>query len=116
MVEDLLRLVDAAHEREHQHDVGEPHLLSYTLHRFALEREPLGVGGMGVTGRAAKAEHRVVLARLEVGPADQARVLVGLEVRHPHDDGLRPEGRGDRADALRQALDEEVSAVAGSRW
>ena len=70
---------------------------------------PSRVSRVCVTGRATEPEHRVLLVGLEVRPADQAGVLVGLEVRHPHHDRLWPERGRDRADPLREPLDEERS-------
>ena len=107
----LVRLRDAADEREHQHDVGQAHVLADPPHRPALQREALGVRRVGVARRAAEPEHRVLLVRLEVAPAEQAGVLVGLEVGHPHDHRARVEGGGDGADALGEPLHEERRAV-----
>ena len=66
---------------------------------------------MGVARGAAETQHRVFLDRLEPAPADQGGVFVGLEVRQADDHWPRVEGGGDRADALRQPLDEVVAAV-----
>lgn len=66
---------------------------------------------MGVARRSAEPEHRVLLVGLEVGAAQEAGVLVGLEVRHPDDDRLGPEGSGDGADPLRQSLNDIRSPV-----
>jgi hypothetical protein len=59
-----------------------------------------------VAARAAPAEHRIGLARLELPPADQLGVLVGLEVAHAHDHRARVLRGGDARDALREPLDE----------
>src|SRR5581483_10457476 len=77
----------------------------------ALQREALDVGGMSITGSTAKADHRIVLVRLEPGSADQARVLIGLEVVHPHYHRLWPEGSGDGANSFGQTFDEEARSV-----
>ena len=109
------RLLDAPAEGSIEHDVGQTHLFAHPLHRAALQGEALRVGGVRVARGAAEAEHRV---RFSVGSkpaaAEQAGVLVGLEVRHPHDHRLGIEGGGDRADPFREALHEEVgrSAIA----
>src|SRR5690606_25371237 len=42
----------------------------------------------------------------------QVGIFVGLEVRQTHDDLLRPEGRGQGADALDQLLDVEIDRIA----
>ena len=99
---------DAAAERDHQLDVGQAHLVAHALHRRAFEREALGIGRVRVARGAAKADHRIRLGRLEPAPAEQARVFVGLEVRHAHDHRLRIERRGDRADAFGQLAHEVV--------
>jgi hypothetical protein len=80
-------------------------------HGLAFEREALFVRRVRVARRPAKADHRVVLEGFEVGPTQQAGVLVRLEVRHPYDDGLGPERRGDRADPFGEPFDEELLAA-----
>ena len=104
----LLRLRDAAAERHHDLQIGQPHLVAHPGECGAFERKAVGIGRVGVTRGAAEAEHRIVLLRLEPGAADQAGIFVGLEVGQPHDDRLRIERRGDGADALRQLLDKII--------
>ncbi len=65
---------------------------------------------MRIAGGTPEAQHRVRLRRLEPAAAEETGVLVGLEVRHAHDDRLGIEGRGNRADALGELFDEEVGA------
>src|SRR5690242_11352494 len=67
---------------------------------------------MGVSRGAAEAEHRVLFPGFEAGAADQLGILVCLEVGEPYDHRLGMEGCRDRADTLRQALDEEVRGSA----
>ena len=73
-------LSDSTNERQHEHHVGEPHLLADSLHGLAFEREALFVRRVRVTRRPAKSDHRVVLEGFEIGPTQQAGVLVRLEV------------------------------------
>jgi len=84
-----------AAEGDHDDQVYKPHLLPDPLHRPALEAKPLPVALIVVAGGAAEPEHRVCFLWLEVGPAEKACILVGLEVAHPDDDRVRVERRGD---------------------
>ncbi len=81
------------------------------MQRRTFERETRRVVRVHVARRAAPADHRVFLVRLEVGAAEQRGVLVALEVRQAHDDRPRPERRGDRAHPLAEPLDEVGRAV-----
>ena len=114
-LEHALALLGRAAEGDHQLEVGQAEDLAHALDGRALEQEPLLVVGMVVAARAPPAEHRVLLARLEARAADQARVFVGLEVAEAKDDGPRVERGGDRADALREAIDEVRGLVGVSR-
>ena len=105
-LEHAARLVQAAAERHHHLQVGQAHHVAHPLERLALEREAFGIGRVDVARRAAEADHRVLLVRLEHATAQQRGVLVALEVRQAHDHRPRIEGRGDGADALGQPLDE----------
>ena len=67
--------------------------------------------GIAVAGRAAEADHRVLLVRLVAAAAEQVGVLVGLEVGQSHDHRLGVEGGRDRGDALGELVDEEVGRV-----
>ena len=78
---------------------------------MALQRETFFVGGVRVARRPAETDHRIVLSGFEVASTQEARVLVRLEVRHANDDRPRPERRGDGANPLGQALDEEVLTI-----
>jgi hypothetical protein len=46
---------------------------------LAFQCEPGGVGRMGVARGAAEAEHWIFFFRLKSGPADQARIFIGLK-------------------------------------
>ena len=104
---DFLRLLHRAHERHHDLDVGEPHFVAHFLQRPAFELEAVAERGRYVARRAAEAQHRVLLARLVARAAGEARILVRLEVREPHDDRLGPERRAEGRDALDELLDVE---------
>ena len=86
--QDRFGLLDAPDEREHQNDIGEAHLAANPSHGLALQDEPLSVRGVGVAGCPPEADHRIVLCRLEVRSAQQAGVLVGLEVGHANTTGF----------------------------
>src|SRR5690606_22261685 len=111
-VDDLRGFAQGAHEGHHQLDVGQPHDITDLLHCPALELEAVAEGIADVARRATEAEHRVLFFRLVELAADQVGIFVGLEVRQTHDDLLRPEGRGQGADALDQLLDVEVDRIA----
>ena len=104
----LLGFHDPATKWDHQLDVGQPHGFAHPPHRRALQGEPFGISGVRITRRPAESEHGVLFGRLEPAPALQRRVLVSLEVRHPHDNRLRIEGRRNRPHPFRQAFNKEV--------
>ena len=54
-----LRLMQGAHKRHHDLDVGQPHVVANTLERLALHRECLAELFTHVARCAAEAEHRV---------------------------------------------------------
>ena len=83
--------------------------------RAAFEREALAVARRVVARGAAEADHRVLFLRLELGAADEAGVLVGLEVAHADDDRLRIEGGGDLGEAAGQPVDEVFGLVGIAR-
>ena len=107
----LLGFGDAAAERHHDLQIDQTHFIADPGECLAFECEAGGVGRVRVARGAAKAEHRVVLFRLEPGAADQAGILIGLEVRQPDDDRLGKECRGDRADALGELFDEKIDGL-----
>ena len=74
----------------------------------ALEREAIVELRRDVARCAAKAQHRILLVRLEALAADEIRVLVGLEIGQPDDHLLRPERRRDRGHALGDLGDVEL--------
>ena len=82
--------------------------------RRTLQRESLGVSGVAVARGPAESEHRILFLGLERLAAEQAGVFVGLEVGKPHNHRLGIECRGDRADTLRQPLDEEIGRTLDS--
>lgn len=101
-VDHLLRLAHGAHEGDHHLDVGQPHHITHPLDRLALEGKA-GAEAVGdVAGCATKTDHRVLLVGLVATTAHQIGVLVGLEVRHPHDHPLRPECSAQSGDPLGQ--------------
>ena len=79
-VDDALGLGDGAHERDHDLDVGQAHLVADEPHRLALHREAVGEAAVEVPRGAAEADHRVLFVRLVALAAEQAGVLVRLEV------------------------------------
>ncbi len=108
-VDHLLRLAHGAHEGDHHLDVGQPHDIAHPLDRLALEGKA-GAEAVGdVARRATKTDHRVLFMGLVATAAHQVGVLVGFEVRHPHDHPLRPEGGGQGGDALGQLGDVELT-------
>ena len=92
-VDDGGGFAEGADERDHDLDVGEPHLVAHELQRFALHVEARAEVLRDVAGCAAVSDHRILLVRLVRLAADEIRVLVGLEVRQPHDHRLRRERR-----------------------
>ncbi len=106
-VDHLLRLAQRAHERHHDLDVGQAHVVAHALHRHAFHLERLGEVVGQVARRAAETQHRVFLVRLVARTADQLLVLVRLEVGQAHDHRLRPERGGDGGDAFGQLVDVE---------
>ncbi len=108
-VDHLLRLTHGAHEGDHHLDVGQPHDVAHPLDRLALEGEA-GAEAVGdVTGGTTETDHGVLFMRLVVTTAHQVGVLVGLEVRHPHDHPLRPESGAQGGDAFGQLGDVELA-------
>ncbi len=88
----LLRLTQGTHEGDHHLDVGQPHDIPHPFHRLALEGEA-GAEAVGdVARRATETDHGVLFMGFVTTAPHQVGVLIGLEVRHPHDDPLRPEG------------------------
>jgi hypothetical protein len=94
--------------RQNQHHVGQPHHIAHAFHRGTLQCKSIGVGGMGITRRAAEAEHRIFFFRLKERAAQQCGVFVGLEVAHTHDAGLWIDRCGKGGNAFGQGLNEEV--------
>ena len=108
-------LLGRAHEGDHDGHVVQPHDLAHVAQGLALEGEALGEPRREVAEGAAEADHGVLLARLEALAADEARVLVGLEVRGAHDHGPRIEGGGDGADTFGEAQHVEGARVGVAR-
>ena len=104
-VDHFLGLAQGAHERHHDFDVGQAHVIAHAFHRFAFHVERFGEVGRQVARRAAETQHRVFFVRLVARTADQLLVLVRLEVGQAHDDLFRPERGGDRRDAFGQLVD-----------
>ena len=77
---DAAGFFNRTHERNHQFDVGKPHLIAHKLHCTAFHCEAFRKGVGNVAGSAAEAEHRIFFNRFVVGAADQLAVFVGLEV------------------------------------
>src|SRR5688572_10069396 len=111
-LDDPAGLRDRADEGHHDLHVVEADVVAHAAQRPAFELEAGPERGVRVARGAAEPEHRVFLVRLVLAPADQVRVLVGLEVRQPHDHRLGRKGRRDAGDAFRELLDEEAHRVA----
>ena len=92
-IKHLARLQKGAAERDHHDDIGEAHLRTEPPDGAALEREALAVLWRIVARCAAKPDHRILLAGLELGATDQSCILIGLEIAHADDCRLRIERR-----------------------
>ena len=103
----LARLVEGAHERDHQLDVGEPHGVAHPAHGAALHLEARAEVLRHVARRPAEPEHRVRLVGFVELAADEVGVLVGLEVRQAHDDRPGVERGRNGRHPLHQLLHEE---------
>ena len=95
-VDHLARFTQRAHERHHDFNVGQTHLIAYTLKGAAFQLEAIAEVFADVTRSTTEAQHRVFFFRLVQLAADQVRVFVGLKVRQTHDHLLR----GKRASAI----------------
>mmetsp|Transcript_82393 Transcript_82393/g.148665 ORF Transcript_82393/g.148665 Transcript_82393/m.148665 type:complete len:529 (-) Transcript_82393:1212-2798(-) len=106
-VHDILGHVQGAHEWNHELHVGHAHLPTNLLHGLQFHGEAFLEGGISVSAAASEANHGVLLIRLVLVSADQALVLVGLEVRQTHDDALRVDRAGQSGDTLGDLVDVE---------
>ncbi len=104
----LARLAHGAHERHHDLDVGQPHVVAHALERPAFQLEAVAEAGVDEARGAAEAQHRILLVRLVALAAEQGGVFVGLEVGQAHDHRLGGERRAQRGDAFGQLLHVEV--------
>mmetsp|Transcript_53285 Transcript_53285/g.125036 ORF Transcript_53285/g.125036 Transcript_53285/m.125036 type:complete len:660 (-) Transcript_53285:2122-4101(-) len=102
-----LGLLHGAHKGHHDLDVGQAHVLAHALQGLAFHRERVLELTADVARRATEAQHRVLFIRLVARAADQLAVLVGLEIRQPHDHRPREKGGGNRRDAFGQLVDVE---------
>mmetsp|Transcript_6288 Transcript_6288/g.14487 ORF Transcript_6288/g.14487 Transcript_6288/m.14487 type:complete len:510 (-) Transcript_6288:1331-2860(-) len=105
---DFLGHVQGADEGNHDLNVLQAHLASNHLHCFQLHGEALLEERVGVPTAAAEANHGVLLVRLILLTTNEALVLVGLEVRKPHDDALGVHRRRQSGHTLRNLVDIEL--------
>ena len=96
-LDDLLRLLECAHEGNHELHVRQAHFFTNALHRSTFELEARAESLVDIAGGATKSDHRILFVRLISSAADHVGVLVRLEIRQAHDDGLRRKCGGDRA-------------------
>ncbi len=82
---------ESAAKRDHDHDIGEAHLLPKTPDRAAFQGEAIPILFRVIARGAPEPEHRIVFLWLKLGTADEIGVLIGLEVAHPDDRRLRIE-------------------------
>ena len=109
------RLLNRAHEGHHHLDVLQSHVPANLQQRPTLQFKAGFELLVHVAGGAAKAEHGVLLHRFVARAADQVGVLVGLEIRQPHDDRLGSEGSGNTGNAFGQLLHVEGNGVGVTR-
>ena len=108
----LARFCQRPHEGHHDLDVFQPHAVAHTAQRAAFEFETGLELLIDIPRRAPEPQHWVFLPRLVPVPANQVGVLVGLEVRQPHDHRFRREGGGDGADPFAEFLHVERDRIA----
>ena len=107
----LPRLGQRAHERYHDLDIVEPHILAHPSQCLALELEAGPERLRDIARSAPEADHRILFLRLIDLSANEAGVFIGLEIRHANDDRLGMEGCGDGCDALGQPGDIELDGI-----
>ena len=107
-IQDPALFLHRAHEGDHQHQVGQAHVVAHPAHGFAFQGEGVGEGARGIAGRAAEAQHGVLFLGLELGAADQRRVFVGFEVGQTGDHWVGVKGRRDGGHALGEGVDVEI--------
>src|SRR3569623_974756 len=104
-IQNLPRLVHAAHEGDHQRDIAQAHRFTHLFHRRAFHRKAFGEARGRITRGAAEADHGILFLGLVRLAAEQRRVFVGRAGAHAHDHRRGVERRGDGADALGEAVD-----------
>ncbi len=113
--EHAIRFFGGAAKGNHHDDVGEAQFVAQAANGAALQRETVAIARRGIARRTAKAEHWILFLRFELRPADQVRILVGLEVAHAHDDGIRMPHSRDPGKSSRQLIDEVLGAIRVAR-
>ena len=108
-VDDALALGDGAHERDHDLDVGQAHLVADELQRLALHREAVGELRPRDTARR-RGSRSSGSPRAARSARRRARLAYSLDLKSDIRTitGCGCEGRCDRRDALGDALDEEL--------
>ena len=94
-----------AHEGHHDFHVGEAHLVAHLFHGAAFEFERLSETIGYIARGAPESQHRVFLVRFVFAAAGETGILVGFEIRKPHDYRLGPERGAQCRHALYQLLD-----------
>ena len=108
LVHHRFRLVHGTHERDHDFDVGQPHVVAHALHRITFQREAVAEAVGHVASGPAEAQHRVLFFRLVALAADQVGVFVRLKVRQAHNHAFRIESGTQRRDPFGQTADVEL--------
>ena len=81
--------------------VGRAHDIAYVAKRLAFHRETVCEIFREIPGGLGSRSSRILFfVRLVAVTAEQAGVLVGLEVRHTHDHRMRREGGCDGSNSL----------------
>ena len=98
--DDLFRLAQRAHKRNHDFHIGQPHGVAHIFQGFAFQCERVFEIVGHITRRAAEAQHRVLFVRFVQVAAHQAGVFVGFEIGHAHDGFARINRSGQCGHAL----------------
>ena len=101
-----------AHERYHDPDIVQAHLLARIAQGPAFEFKTGLEFGREIARGAAIADHGVFFVRLVMLAADQVGIFIGLEIRQPDDHRMGGKGRAQRGDALDQFFNVVIDGVA----
>ena len=104
---DFARLLQRAHEGDHDFHIGQAHFVAHALDGFALHGKGFGKVCADIARCTAEAEHGVFFFRLVAAAADQLAIFVALEIAHAHDDGLGIERSGNGGNAFGDFFDIE---------